>query len=43
MTARTKWILAIVALLTANVIAMTILAVSARGTQLDPRYHELSK
>lgn len=43
MTAKTKWVIAIVALLAANVLAMTILAVSARGTQLAPGYHELER
>lgn len=43
MTARTKWVIAIVALLAANVIAMLILAFSARGTVMDPSYRAIER
>jgi len=41
MTPRTRWILLVAGLLTANVIAMAILATSAGGVHLSPDYKAL--
>ena len=45
MTPRTKWVLAIVGLLVANVLAMVTLAVAANvdKPQIIPSYYESSK